>query len=59
MLQLVLDQNGNYVYQDVAQKKTTPVDTTSFEAYEQKQKTTLAGETDIGSQTQQLMRGTW
>ena len=56
MLQLVLDQNGNYVYQDVAQKKTTPVDTTSFEAYEQKQKTTLAGETDIGSQTQQLMR---
>ena len=56
MLQLVLDQNGNYVYQDVAQKKTLPVDTTSFEAYEQKQKTTLAGETDIGSQTQQLMR---
>ena len=56
MLQLVLDQNGNYVYQDVAQKKTTPIDTTSFEAYEQKQKTTLAGETDIGSQTQQLMR---
>ena len=36
MLQLVLDQNGNYVYQDVAQKKTLPVDTTSFEAYEQK-----------------------
>ena len=56
MLQLVLDQNGNYVYQDVAQKKTTPIDTTSFEAYEQKQKTTLAGETDIGSQTKQLMR---
>ena len=56
MLQLVLDQNGNYVYQDVAQKKTLPIDTTSFEAYEQKQKTTLAGETDIGSQTQQLMR---
>ena len=56
MLQLVLDQNGNYVYQDVSQKKTLPVDTTSFEAYEQKQKTTLAGETDIGSQTKQLMR---
>ena len=38
MLQLVLDQNGNYVYQDVAQKKTkTTIDTTSFEAYEQKQ----------------------
>jgi hypothetical protein len=58
MLQLVLDQNGNYVYQDVAQKKTLPVDTTSFEAYESKQKTTLAGNTDIGAQTQQLMRET-
>ena len=58
MLQLVLDQNGNYVYQDVAQKKTPSIDTTAFEAYESKQKTTLAGDTDIGAQTQQLIRET-
>ena len=58
MLQLVLDKNGNYVYQDVVQKKTPSIDTTAFEAYEAGQKTTLAGETDIGSQTKQLMRET-
>ena len=58
MLQLVLDKNGNYVYQDVAQKKTPDIDTTAFEAYEPKQKTTLAGDTDIGAQTQQLIRET-
>ena len=58
MLQLVLDKNGNYVYQDVAQKKTPSIDTSAFEAYESKQKTTLAGDTDIGAQTQQLIRET-
>ena len=58
MLQLVLDKDGNYVYQDVVQKKTPSIDTTAFEAYEADQKTTLAGETDIGSQTKQLMRET-
>ena len=58
MLQLVLDKNGNYVYQDVAQKKTPSIDTTAFEAYEANQKTKLAGDTDIGTQTQQLIRET-
>jgi hypothetical protein len=58
MLQLVLDKNGNYVYQDVVQKKTPSIDTTAFEAYEANQKTKLAGETDIGTQTQQLIRET-
>ena len=58
MLQLVLDKNGNYVYQDVAQKKTPSIDTTAFEAYEANKKTTLAGDTDIGSQTKQLIRET-
>ena len=58
MLQLVLDKNGNYVYQDVAQKTAPSIDTSAFEAYESKQKTTLAGDTDIGAQTQQLMRET-
>ena len=58
MLQLVLDKNGNYVYQDIAQKKTPAIDTSAFEAYESKQKTTLAGDTDIGAQTKQLIRET-
>ena len=58
MLQLVLDKNGNYVYQDVAQKTVPSIDTSAFEAYESKQKTTLAGDTDIGAQTQQLIRET-
>ena len=58
MLQLVLDKNGNYIYQDVAQKKTPSIDTTAFEAYESNQKTKLAGDTDIGTQTQQLIRET-
>ena len=56
VLQLILNKDGNYEYQDPRVNKTPVIDTTSFEAYEQKQKTTLAGETDIGSQTQQLMR---
>ena len=58
MLQLVLDKNGNYVYQDVAQKTVPSIDTSAFEAYEANQKTKLAGNTDIGSQTQQLIRET-
>ena len=39
-------------------KKTPSIDTIAFEAYESKQKTTLAGDTDIGAQTQQLIRET-
>ena len=58
MLQLVLDKNGNYVYQDVAQKTVPSIDTSAFEAYEANQKTKLAGDTDIGTQTQQLIRET-
>ena len=40
-------------------KKTVPsIDTSAFEAYEANKKTTLAGDTDIGTQTQQLIRET-
>ena len=46
------------MYQDVAQKTAPSIDTSAFEAYESKQKTTLAGDTDIGAQTQQLIRET-
>ena len=57
-LQLVLDQNGNYTYKDVAPPKTTPVLSNEFEAYEKKQETKLAGDTTIGAQTEQLIRET-
>jgi len=57
-LQLVLDANGNYTYQDVAPQKTTPVIGNEFEAYEKKQETKLAGDTNIGAQTEQLIRET-
>ena len=56
MLQLVLDANGNYVYQDV---KTSQQNITSkdFEAYEGDTKTTLAtGGTNLGAQTDKLIR---
>lgn len=58
MLQLVLDKNGNYIYQDVAQKTAPAIDTSAFEAYKSEQKTTLAGDTDVGEQTQKLIRET-
>ena len=57
-LQLVLDANGNYTYQDVAPQKTIPVMGNEFEAYEKKQETKLAGDTNIGAQTEQLIRET-
>ena len=57
-LQLVLDENGNYTYQDVAPQKTTPVMSNEFEAYEKKPETKLAGDTTIGAQTEQLIRET-
>lgn len=57
-LQLVLDANGNYTYQDVAPQKTTPVIGNEFEAYEKKQDTKLAGDTNIGAQTEQIIRET-
>ena len=56
-LQLVIDNNGNYVYKDVAESKPA-VTSSEFEAYTGGNKTTLAGTTDLGSQTQALMRET-
>ena len=56
MLQLVLDANGNYVYQDgkTSQSNITWKD---FEAYEGDTKTTLAtGGTNLGAQTDKLIR---
>ena len=56
VLQLVLDKNGNYTYQDVrtSQQNITSKD---FEAYEGDTKTTLAtGGTNLGAQTDKLIR---
>ena len=58
VLQLILNKDGNYEYQDPRVNKTPVLDTSAFEAYESKQKTTLAGNTDIGAQTQKLIRET-
>ena len=58
VLQLVLNKDGNYEYQDPRVNKTPVIDTSAFEAYEANQKTKLAGDTDIGTQTQQLIRET-
>ena len=58
VLQVVLNKDGNYEYKDVAPPKATPVLNNEFEAYEKKQETTLAGDTNIGEQTQQLIRET-
>ena len=57
-LQLVLDENGNYTYQDPRTVKSRPIISNEFEAYESKQKTELVGDTNIGEQTQQLIRET-
>ena len=51
-LQLVLDENGNYTYQDPRTVKPRPIISNEFEAYESKQKTELVGDTNIGEQTQ-------
>ena len=58
VLQVVLNKDGDYEYKDVAPPKATPVLNNEFEAYEKKQETKLAGDTNIGEQTQQLIRET-
>ena len=57
-LQLVLDANGNYTYQDPRTVNPRPIISNEFEAYEKKPETKLAGDTNIGEQTQQLIRET-
>ena len=57
-LQLVLDENGNYTYQDPRTVKPRPMISNEFEAYESKQQTKLAGDTNIGEQTEKIIRET-
>lgn len=59
VLQLVKNlATGKYEYKDAMEATAPKVNTTDFEAYEKKQETTLAGDTNIGEQTQQLIRET-
>ena len=58
VLQLIRDKFGNYVYKDPKETPTPPITSQEFEAYTGGDKTTLAGTTDLGSQTQALMRET-
>ena len=58
VLQLIRDELGNYVYKDPKETPTPPITSQEFEAYTGGNKTTLAGTTDLGSQTQALMRAT-
>ena len=58
VLQLIRDEQGNYVYKDAMEASKPAVTSQEFEAYTGGDKTTLAGTTDLGTQTQALMRET-
>ena len=58
VLQLIKDKLGNYIYKDAMEVSKPPVTSQEFEAYTGGSKTTLAGTTDLGTQTQALMRET-
>ena len=58
VLQLIRDEQGNYVYKDAMEASKPAVTSQEFEAYTGGDKTTLAGTTDLGTQTQELMRET-
>ena len=58
VLQLIRDEQGNYVYKDAMEASKPTVTSQEFEAYTGGAKTTLAGTTDLGTQTQALMRET-
>ena len=58
VLQLIKDKLGNYIYKDAIEASKPPVTSQEFEAYTGGSKTTLAGTTDLGTQTQELMRET-
>ena len=56
--QLIRDAQGNYTYKDAMEASVPTITSQEFEAYTGGDKTTLAGTTDLGSQTQALMRET-
>ena len=58
VLQLIRNNLGNYVYKDAMEASKPAVTSQEFEAYTGGDKTTLAGTTDLGTQTQALMRET-
>ena len=58
VLRLVKNAAGQYQYTDTMEPITPTITSTEFEAYTGGEKTKLTGGTDLGSQTQMLMRET-
>ena len=58
VLQLIRDAQGNYTYKDAMEASVPPITSQEFEAYTGGSKTTLAGGTDLGTQTATLLRET-
>ena len=58
VLQLIRNKDGNYEYKDAMETSAPNITSSEFESYTGDTKTTLAGETDLGTQTATLMRET-
>jgi hypothetical protein len=58
VLQLIRDAQGNYTYKDAMEASAPTITSSEFEAYTGGSKTTLAGATDLGTQTATLLRET-
>jgi len=58
VLQLIKNKDGNYEYKDVMETSAPNITSSEFESYTGDTKTTLAGGTDLGTQTATLMRET-
>lgn len=58
VLQLIRNKDGNYEYKDAMETSAPNITSSEFESYTGDTKTTLAGGTDLGTQTATLMRET-
>ena len=59
VLQLVIDQAGNYTYQDPRKKSiNSEVQSQAFEAYEGNKNKDVVGETSLSTQTEKILRET-
>ena len=59
VLQLVIDQDGNYTYQDPRKKSiNSQVQSQAFDAYEGNKNKDVVGETSLSTQTEKILRET-
>ena len=59
VLQLVIDQAGNYTYQDPRKKNiNSEVQSQAFDAYEGNKNKDVVGETSLSTQTEKILRET-